>query len=148
VSRCPSISLDPDQPLDHIVNCITLCQAAPGDHAMRGTTSLFRHCVWARLPTQVATKAGPVPTRRRRRTFRLTARVRLCGLSAGITRDLAVPSELPTQIPFASDPLLFELKADPADPPSTEWRLVPGLNAEPTSPGVGRRARIVLKSNF
>jgi hypothetical protein len=41
LSPCPSISLDPDQPLDDIVNCIKLCEPALGDHAMRGTIGLF-----------------------------------------------------------------------------------------------------------
>jgi hypothetical protein len=47
--------------------------------------------------------------------------------------------------PFAQR---FHLKTDPADLPSTKWHLVPGLNAEPKPQGVGRRVRIVLKSNF
>jgi hypothetical protein len=68
-----------------------------------------------------------------------------CGSATEVKRgnheDLAPPSEPPTQIPFASDPLPFEPKADPADLQSTEWHLAPGLNAEPTSAGVGRRAR-------
>jgi len=56
------------------------------------------------------------------------------------------PSDAPT--PFASDPQRFHLKTDPADLPSTKWHLAPGLNAEPRPQGVGRRVRIVLKSNF
>ena len=41
LSPCPSISLDPDQPLDDIVNCIKLCEPDLGDHTMRGTIGIF-----------------------------------------------------------------------------------------------------------
>jgi hypothetical protein len=43
---------------------------------------------------------------------------------------------------------LFEPKPGPADPPSREWRLASGLNAEPIPRGAGRWVRIILKSNF
>ena len=45
MGRCPAISLDPDLPLDDIVDGIKLCEAALGDRAMRGTVGLFKHCV-------------------------------------------------------------------------------------------------------
>jgi hypothetical protein len=62
--------------------------------------------------------------------------------------DQAPPSKPPTRTPFASDPRPFELEATPADPPSSEWHLAPGLNAEPIRPDGGRRVRIDLKSSF
>jgi hypothetical protein len=43
--RWPSISLDPDQPLDDLVNCVKFCEAALGDHAVRGTMGFFKHCI-------------------------------------------------------------------------------------------------------
>ena len=43
--RGPCPSLDPDQPLDDLVNCIKFCEAALGDHAVRGTMGFFKHSI-------------------------------------------------------------------------------------------------------
>ena len=67
------------------------------------------------------------------------------GLGIGIR-----PSDNSRQLKNLSPQVLYlrSQKQILSDPPSTEWHLVPGLNAEPIPRDAGRRAHIVPKSNF
>jgi hypothetical protein len=82
----PSISLDPDQPLDDIVNCIKLCEAALGESRDARDDQPFQALCLDATSNASSNESRPVPTRRLRRTFGLTPRVRVCGLGAGIMR--------------------------------------------------------------
>src|ERR1700722_5639506 len=64
IATLPPVALDPDQPLDDLVNCIKLCEAALGDYAMRGTIGLFKHGVGLRVSCNLLSQRGDFLSRR------------------------------------------------------------------------------------